>query len=129
MPCYGRHPSWVGCGEDIGENDRACSVQSDDELAGGLDPDDEMGMPQEYMEDHEPNKRARMIVKSKATPGPRVSVTLTISRARYGDALWFQLESNVHARASCSNHSPRSDTDARGFLWVTMWMKKDNGNW
>ena len=43
-------------GEGAGENDRALSVQSDDELAGGLDPDDEMGMPPEYLEDHEPNK-------------------------------------------------------------------------
>ena len=38
-------------GEDIDENDRACSVHSDDGLAGGLDPDDNMGMPQEYFEE------------------------------------------------------------------------------
>ena len=37
-----------------------------------------MGMPQEYMEDHEPNKRARMVAKPKATPGPSTALGLGV---------------------------------------------------
>ena len=60
-------------GEGSGENVRALSVESDDELAGGLGPDDDMGLPSEYWEEQESNKRPRMVAKPKATPGSSFS--------------------------------------------------------
>ena len=63
-------PQGSDVGEGAGENDRALSIESDDELAGGLDPGEEMGMPPEYLEGHEPNKRPRMVAKPMAAPGP-----------------------------------------------------------
>ena len=66
----GSTPQGSEVGEGAGEDERALSVESDDELAGGLVPDDDMGLPQEFWEDHEPNKRPRMVAKPKATSGP-----------------------------------------------------------
>ena len=57
-------------GESAEEEGRALSVESDDELAGGLVPDDDMGLPPEFWDDREPNKRPRMVAKPKATSGP-----------------------------------------------------------
>ena len=110
--------------EDAGENDRACSVQSDDELAGGLDPDDEMGMPQEHTEGHEPNKRARMVAKSKATAGPSTAQGFgPPDNPEHALAMLSGFNSNqmsmlvqaVQMVQGGSSYSPGSDTDARGF--------------
>ena len=110
--------------EGVGENDRALSVESDDELAGGLDPDDEVRMPPEYLEGHEPNKRPRMVVKPKAAPGPSTAQGFGLPKNdQHAVAMLSGFDSNqlsllVQAAQMVqggSSPSPGSDADAWGF--------------
>ena len=113
-------PQGSDVGEGAGENDRAISVESDDELAGGLDPD-EMGMPPEYLEGHEPNKRPRMVAEPKAAPGPSTAQGFGPPENAQHAVAGFdsnQLSLLVQAAQMVqggSSPSPGSDADARGF--------------
>ena len=116
-------PQGSEVGEGAGENERALSVESDDELAGGLVPDDDMGLPQEYWEDHEPNKRPRMVAKPKATPGPSNSQGFgPPENAQHAVAMLSGFDPNQLALLvqaaqivqGSSSSSPGSDADARG---------------
>ena len=116
-------PQGSEVGEGAGEDERALSVESDDELAGGVVPDDYMGLPQEYWEDHEPNKRPRMVAKPKDTPRPSNSqffgppenaqhaLTMLSGFEPNQLALLVQAAQIVQGRSSSS---PGSDADARG---------------
>ena len=76
-----------------------------------------------YMEDHEPNKRARMVAKPMATPGPSsAQVFGPPDNPEHAMAMLSGFNSNqmsmlvqaVQMVQQGSSHSPGCDTDARG---------------
>ena len=127
-------PHGSDVGEGAGENDRAFSVQSEDELAGGLDPDDEMGMPQEYVEDHEPNKRARMVAKPKAAPRPSTALGFgPPDNAQHAMAMLSGFDSNqlsmlvqaVQMVQGGSSHSTGNDVIEEEGQWKLVSRRKN----